>query len=201
MSPDEAAVRFDKLEKMIGRELPIFIQERIAMNAVAMIHNRVVNKQKNFMGGSFSSYSKKPMLTSGTTEKSSRVYRAMASSKQKRKQLDWVTIRSGGKNVHLFELPGGYAQLRNLEGYSNPKKSFEFTTQMWRGFGVKRKKVSGKTIIITLGGKNLESQKKIDMNSRREGINIINISDAELKELAVMVDKEIQKYINKVGLS
>lgn len=201
MSPEETATRFDKLQKLIKRDLPLFIQERIAQNAVAMIHNRVVQTQKNYLGGSFSSYSRKPILTSGTTAKSKRIGRALASTKAKRRQLDWVTIRSGGRNVHLFELPGGYAQLRRLEGFSNNKKSFEFTGQMWRGFGVKKKSISGNTVIVTLGGRTGESQKLIDANSRREGINIINISDKELKELAVMVDKEIQKYVNKVGLS
>jgi len=66
---------------------------------------------------------------------------------------------------------------------------------------VKKKQVSGTTIIITLGGRNLESQKKIDANSKREGISIINISDRELEELARMVDKKLQRYVNKVGLS
>lgn len=201
MKVPEAISRFDQLEKMIRKDLPLFIQERIAHDAVQMIHDRVVNQQKNFLGGQFSSYSKRPMLTSGKTEKSNRVGRALASSKRKRAELNWVTIRSGGKNVHLFELPGGYAQLRRMEGFSNTRKSFEFTTQMWRGFGVKRKRVSANTIIITLGGRNLESQKKIDANSQREGISIINISDSELAILAKECDKEIQRYVNKVGLS
>lgn len=201
MKVDEAAERFGRLSKMIQRELPVFIQEVIAMNAVSKIHNRVVMTQKNFMGGSFSAYSRKPMLTSGQTEKSKRVWRAMASSKAKRRQLDWVTIRSGGRNVHLFELPGGYAQLRQLEGYSNTRKSFEFTTQMWRGFGVKRIKKSTNEITVTLGGRNIESQNKIDWNSQREGVNIVNISDKELRELAGMVDEEIQRYVNKLGLA
>ena len=200
MSPDEAAKRIDNLQKLIRRDLPLFIQERIAQDAVFKIHNRVVRTQKNYLGGSFSAYSTRPILTTGITEKSARIRRAVAGSKAARKKLDWVTIKAGGKNVSLFELKGGYAQMRRLEGFGNRNKSFEFTTQMWRGFGVKRTRKTPNEIIITLGGRNLESQKKIDVNSQREGINIINISDKELKELAVITDKEIQKYINKVGL-
>lgn len=201
MSPNEAAKRFNDLERVIKKELPLFIQQRIAANAVAMIHDRVVNRQKNYLGGSFSAYSTKPILTTGVTAKSGTIRRKLAGSKSARRKLDWVTIKAAGKNVSLFELKGGYAQMRRLEGFSNRAKSFEFTTQMWRGFGVKRKQVTQNEIIITLGGKNLESQKKIDVNSRREGINIINISDRELKELAKMVDKELQRYVGKVGLS
>lgn len=201
MTADEAAKRFGRLEKLISRDLPQFIQEIIAHNAVAMIHNRVVMRQKNYLGGSFSGYSKKPMLTSGTTAKSRRVWRRMASSKKKRRNLDWVTLRRQGRNIHLFELKGGYAQMRRLEGFSNRNKSFEFTGQMWRGFGVKRVVKSGNAVIITLGGRDLESQKKIDANSKREGISIVNISDKELEKLAEMIEKEIQRYVRKVGLS
>ena len=193
MTPDEAAKRFSNLEAVIKRELPLFIQQRIAQNAVSMIHNRVVMQQKNYMGGSFSAYSTRPMLTSGKIGNKN-VFNKVG-------KKDWVTIKAKGKNVHLFELSGGYAQLRRLAGHTNKNKSFELTTQMWRGFGVKRKQVTANEIIITLGGKNLESQKKIDMNSRREGVNIINISDSELNQLAKMVDKELQRYIGKVGLS
>lgn len=200
-SPEETAKKFSNLQRVIKKELPLFIQQRIAQNAVAMIHDRVVNRQKNYLGGSFSAYSTRPILTTGVTEKSATVRRKVAGSKAARRKLDWVTIKAGGKNVSLFELKGGYAQLRRLEGFGNRNKSFEFTTQMWRGFGVKRKRVTPNEIIITLGGRNLESQKKIDVNSQREGINIINISDQELKELGKMVDKEIQRYIGKVGLS
>ena len=201
MSPQEAAKRFARLQKMINKDLPKFIQGRIAQNAVAMISQRVIHQQRNFLGGSFSNYSRKPMLTSGVTEKSKRVGQAMAGSKQKRKALNWVTLRRQGRNIHLFELKGGYAQLRRLEGFSNAKKSFWFTSQMWRGFGVKKTGKTKNEVIVTLGGRTLESQKKIDANSRREGINIINISDNELKKLAKMVDKEIQRYVNKLRLA
>ena len=191
---------FGELDKLIRRDLPDYINQIIAHDAVAMIHNRVVNQQRNYMGGSFSSYSRKPMLTSGRTAKSKRVFNAMASSKARRKELDWVTIRSGGRNVHLFEIPGGYAQLRQIEGFSNPRKSFEFTGMMWRMFGVKKKTKSANSITVTLGGRTARSQRLIDENSRREGVSIVNISDSELKKLAELVDKPIQRYVNKVGL-
>ena len=201
MTPDEAANRFHSLEMLIKRDLPGFIQEIIAHDAVAMIHNRVVRQQKNYLGGQFSAYSKRPMLTSGVTEKSKRVYRQVAGSKSKRRELDWVAIKRQGKNIHLFELKGGYAELRRIEGFSNSRKSFEFTGQMWRGFGVKKTVTTGNRIIITLGGRNIRSQKLIDANSAREGVSIVNISDSELKKLAEMIDKEIARYVRKVGLS
>jgi len=201
MKINEATERFHRLEQMIKRDLPKFIMERIAHDAVSMIHNRVVMTQKNFMGSKFSAYSTKPLFTTGVTEKSKRVRNSVAGSKAARRNLEWITVKSGGKNVALFKLEGGYAEMRRLEGFSNRYKSFEYTGQMWRGFGVKRQRKTDTEVIVTLGGRNLRSQKLIDENSRREGISIVNISDKELKKLADMIDKEIQRYVNKVGLA
>jgi len=201
MTPDEAVKRFEALEKMIQRDLPVFIHERVAHSAVEMIENRVRTTGRNYRGGSFKPYSRKPILSSGKTAKSGAVGRALANSKSKRSQLEWRTVKHKGRNVRLFIVPGGYAQVRKIEGLQTGHKDFWFTTQMWRGFGVKRKQKMPNQITVTLGGRNPESQEKIDRNSDREGVNIINISDSELKQLAKMVDKEIQRYINKLGLS
>ena len=201
MTPDEAAKRFELLRRMAERELPAFIQQRVAFNAVEDIRERVTLRGQNFRGGQFKPYSRKPILTSGTTEKSKNIWRKYADSPEKRKQLKWVTIKRGGKNIRLFELKGGYAQMRRDEDLQTGHKDFEFTTQMWRNFGVKRTSKTNSEFVVTIGGKNVESQKKINANSKREGINIINLSDKELKDLAVMVDKELQRYINKLGLS
>ena len=201
MTPDEAAKRVNKLLQMINHDFPTFIKERTAHNAVTMIEQRVQNTGRNHLGNPFKPYSTRPMLTSGTTAKSKAVWNKMAGSKAKRRELDWVTIKRRGKNIRLFELKGGYKQMRRLEGLQTGHKDFWFTTQMWRGFGVKRVLKGKDKMIITIGGKNGESQNKIDRNSDREGVNIIDISDQELKLLAKQIDQQIQKYINKVGLS
>jgi len=198
---DEAIRRIEKLEGMVARDLPIFIQERLSHSAIDMIENRVRVQGKNWRGGNFKPYSTKPILSSGTTAKSKAVGRTLASSKSKRRQLEWRTVEHKGRKVRLFIVPGGYKQIRQIEGLQTGHKDFWFTTQMWRGFGVKRVQKTKNQVTVRLGGTNQESQDKIDANSEREGVNIINISDSELKDLAKMVDKEIQRYINKLGLS
>ena len=201
MTPEESVKRFQKLLRTINRELPTYIQERTAMNAVLFIERRVQMTGKNYLGNPFKPYSTKPMLTSGTTSKSKAIWNQLASSKKSRKNLDWVTIKRWGKNIRLFELKGGYKEMRRREGLQTGHKDFWFTTQMWRGFGVKGV-VRGKgKMVIKIGAKNTETQKKIDGNSAREGVNIINISDQELDKLAKQIDQQMQKYINKVGLS
>ena len=201
MTPDEAAKRFDQLLKMINRDFPTFIQERTAQNAVAAIVDRVQTTGRNHLGNPFKPYSTKPILTSGTTSKSKTIWNQLASSPEARKKLNWVTIKRRGKNVHLFELKGGYKEMRKRETLQTGYKDFEFSTMMWRGFGVKRIEKGKGKMVIKIGAKNQETQRKIDGNSKREGVNIIDISDQELKKLAKQIDQQIQKYINKVGLS
>jgi len=201
MTPDEAANRFQKLLDMINRDLPVYIKETLAHDASAAVALRVQQTGKNFRGGSFKSYSTKPMLTSGTTAKSKSVWNKLASSKTSRRDLDWVTIKRRGKNVHLFELKGGYKQLRQLEGLQTAHKDFSFSQVMWNSYGVKRTVNTNNEVVVTIGGKTQDSQDRINWNSKREGVEIINISDQELKKLAKNLDKQIQKYINKVGLS
>jgi len=201
MTPEEAEKRVQKLLQMINTDFPTFIKERTAMNAVEYIERRVQTTGKNYLGNSFKPYSTKPILTSGTTAKSKAIWNQLASSKTSRRDLDWVTIKRRGKNVHLFELKGGYKEMRRRETLQTGYKDFWFTSMMWRGFGVKRILKNKGSMVITIGAKNSESQKKIDANSKREGVNIINISDQELEKLAKQIDQQLQKYINKVGLS
>lgn len=201
MTPEEAERRFKRLSEMVRRDMPQFIQQRVAEDAAELIRRRVTIRGENYLGGQFKPYSRRPILTSGKTEKSNRIGTQLASTKSKRRQLQWRTVKHKGKNVRLFILPGGYAQMRRLEGLPTGHKDFTFTTQMWRGFGTKGTSKTNNEFTVTLGGKNVEAQKKINENSKREGINIINLSDHETKLLAKLVDEELQRYINKVGLS
>lgn len=200
ISIDEAIKRFGKLEKLLTKQLLIELQQIVAQDTVAQIETRVVDKQEKPTGGSFSSYSRKPILSSGTTAKSKAVGRKLASSKSKRKELDWVTIKRTGKNVHLFVVKGGYAEIRRLEGFDNTRKSFEFTGDMWRGFGIKKVTKKSKEIIITVGGKNEYSQNLIDVHSKKEGIPIIDTNKKEEKYIQKQLELEIEKYIKRAGL-
>lgn len=200
MTIEECIKRFDKLEKLIIKQIPIELQQIVTQDTIAQIENRVVSKQQKATGGSFSSYSRKPILSSGTTAKSKAVGRKLAASKSKRRELDWVTIKRDAKNVHLFVVKGGYAEIRRIEGFNNTKKSFEFTGNMWRGFGIKKVAKKSKEIIITAGGRNEYSQNLIDVHSKKEGISIIDTNKKEEKHIQRQLDLEIEKYVKRVGL-
>jgi hypothetical protein len=200
MTIDETIKHFKEFETFMRRDLPNELTKIAAHNTVAQIHTRVIDKQVNAKGQRFGRYSTRPTLSSGTTEKSKRVFNALAGSKKKRSELDWVTIKRKGKNVHLFVVKGGYQEIREIEGFSNEYKSFEFTTEMWRGFGVKRTEKSSGRFTVVLGGKNSESQNKIDWNSEREGVDIIDASRQEQNFIKKQVEIEIDKYLKRAKL-
>lgn len=197
LTVDQWVANLQRFKKSLAPEIYKILVQYATVDAAALITNRVINKQISDKGTKFSRYSRKPMLTSGNTQKSKRVWRAMASSRTKRRQLNWVTIKSGGKNVHLFELKGGYSQLRKLEGFSNTYKSFEFTGQMWRGFGVKRKSRTNTGMKVVLGGRTAESQKLIDINSKREGMPIIGLTKQEIQILEKAIDSKVIELLKK----
>ena len=201
MNIQETIKQIDKLKQKVKTDLVAQLSQIKAQDIVSVIQKRVRDNGKDSTGASFGKYSTTTMLTSGTTLKSRRVWRAVAASKKKRKNLNWVTIKKGGKNIRLFELKGGYAELRRLEGFSNAVKSFEFTGEMWRKFGIVRTTVTGNGIIFTLGGRTDASQNKIDRNSEREGRSIIDISQSELTFLQTQIDKILQGYVVNVKLN
>jgi len=194
MTIDETIRHFKELQAFIGRDLPNELLKIVAHDTVGQIHTRVVEQQKNAKGNLFSTYSTKPTLSSGTTAKSKSVWNELA------KTADWVTIKRKGKNVHLFVVKGGYREIRKIEGFNNEHKSFEFTTQMWRGFGIKRTEKSSGRFAVVLGGRNAESQDKIDWNSEREGVDIIDASKQERDHIKRQVEREIEKYIKRAKL-
>lgn len=195
MTLDETVRRLTDFRKNLPKWLASDLGPVVGVDFVNLIELRVRDTQKDSKGHHFSRYSTRPMLTSGKTLKSKRrVWDAIPDDEKK-----WVTIKRGGKNIHLFELKGGYAQLRKIEGFSNRYKSFDFTTEMWRKFGVKSTKIANKIITFIIGGKTTASQDKINWNSEREGKNIIEPNKEEMQYLQQQIDRLLPGYLAKVG--
>jgi hypothetical protein len=82
--------------------------------------------------------------------------------------------------------------VRQKKGYHNIHMSFEFTREMWLGFGVKQ---AGRDF-VTLGGTTGDSQQKIDENSKRVGYSIIKPSEKELEKERLRLIKWMNDTIN-----
>jgi len=204
LTVDEFNINLGKFEKnMIPEVWKAFISPKIGFDVASTVRERVINKQVSGNETNFGAYSTRPMLTSGTTIKSKNVWRQKASSKTARRKLKWVTLKKGGKNIHLFELPGGYAELRRLEGFSNRNKSFWFrgsSASMWANFGLIENKKTPVMARFVFGGKTQEAQDLINYNSAREGKSIIAITENEKNKLVTHIDNLVGKELKKAGI-
>lgn len=197
MTFEEYIQNFRRFRKELPGYFFDLMKQYAAHDVVAQIENRITTTGKSADGSRFSPYSTKTAYTSGRTVKSNRIWRAMASSKEARRNLNWITIKYGSKAVHLFEVPGGYKQMRQLEGLQVAFKDFEYSGQMWRMFGVKREITTANQISITIGGRTARSQDLFDKNSKREGKPLIDMSQGEITTMNKVVDKEILKLMKR----
>ena len=79
----------------------------VASDAVAMIRQRIIYSGVDAEGNKYDAYSVKPMLAN-CSGMAKTACTKIAGSKQKRRELEWVTLKRGGKNIRLFILPEGY---------------------------------------------------------------------------------------------
>jgi len=193
MTTTEFIKKSDDFDRNLVRGAFKIVSAYAGLTLIAEISGRVISNQIDAQGRKFPKYSTRPIFTTGKTDKGDHVWRKLAGSKTKRKQLQWRTI-----NGHpMFLVPGGYAEIRRLSGELNIYKNFFFTGEMWKKFGIVASKLKKNGFMIRLGGKTPEAQRKIDENSKRERANIIDASEKEEKALAVYVDEWLQQEINK----
>lgn len=113
-SVDEYLKALNKRLAQIGKSEKDFAL--IISDTHAGIVQRVFGEGKNEKEAKIGSYSTKPTLAGATSFNTKSGANKIAGSKSKRAKLKWVTVKSGGKNVSLFEVPGGYKQIRQLDG-------------------------------------------------------------------------------------
>jgi hypothetical protein len=200
MTTKEFIYKSEKFEKEFIKKVYGIVTEYAGAVLRARISDRVAMHETNSKGGKFSTYSKKPTLSSGTTILGKHVWRYYTGTKGRKKAMEWRTV----KGRHLFIVPGGYAEIRRLSGRLNTNKNYFLTGDMWEGFGIRNRKLLPNGFKITMGGttadtkKKRGAQKKINWNSEREGISIIDANKQEEKELIEFVDICMQQELNKI---
>jgi len=168
--------RFDELSSYITNELPVFAQQVAANDLAALVTNRVVQKGENYKGSPFSAYSTNTVAAWRFWGKS----RTQAAEKR-------VRALSRARGALSYK---GFRELNNLE---TSKKNFEFTGEMWRKFGIVRVDISGQRFTVSLGGTSPAAQDKIDENSAREGISIIEANERE----EAIVQASVNGWLNR----
>lgn len=153
----------------------------LGQDALAAIKERVIKEGVNAEVSKYAPYSTKPTLTNCsamTTSACSRV----AGSKTKRKELKWVTLQRGGKNIKLFELPGGYKQFREIHGRQTDHVSFYFNGRMWSNIGIVSNHSDHQNGTVIIAAKTEEDAKKLEGNTKRKG-EILDLSETEIIKL------------------
>ncbi|HUU99328.1 MAG TPA: hypothetical protein VMW32_00055 [Bacteroidales bacterium] len=166
----------------------------IGTAALKMIYDRVTKTGVNAKGQKFAPYSTRPMLTNCSTMILSACSK-VAGSKEKRKELDWVTIR-GHK---LFELPGGYKEFRELHGRQTAFVDFSFTNRMWNDIKLISNNGNHQRGIAIIGAKDTEEKKKLEGNTKRKG-DILDLSTKEVDELKKTYNLSMLQVFRSNGL-
>lgn len=169
------------------------IMVKMAHEALALNSTRVQKEGESSDGNKFDPYSTKPMLASrkGMTQNA---YASIAGSKQKRKELDWVTI-NGHK---LFQIPGGYKQYRDLHGRQSSFVDFNFTGRMWNNIKLVSDRSELNSGVAVIKATEDLQKKKLAGLTERKG-EILGLSKEEEKRLAdvyeVWVAGALKRYL------
>lgn len=183
MTLDEQIRRFDNLLDFLDNELPVLAEQVLATDLVALITNRVVQRGETYLGGKFKPYSRRTVAA----------YRFWGKSRNQAAEKKVRALARARAGIT-------YADFRSLNNLETSVKNFEFTGEMWRLFGIRAVQRSSRTTRIQIGGTTAASQKKIDENSSREGISIIEPSQSEVNIVAstaqAWFDREASRILN-----
>lgn len=171
---------------------------KLGSSALALIRQRVQETGTDAAGKKFNSYSERPALTNRTAMTTS-AYSKIAGSKTKRRDLKWVTLQRGGRNIKLFQLDNGYKQFRELHGRQTNFVDFTFFGSMWGNIGIISNKSQHDSGLVTIGPATDEEMKKLEGNVKRKG-QILDLSDEELSSLAKDFELDTLRIMRNNGL-
>ena len=210
MTLDEAIKSFDKTAKELESHVSGAVMVQLAITACTLIKNRVIEDGKKADGSQFTPYSTKAMLIGCKSFHKKATCQQVLGSKEKRKKLEWRTIggssgfssflsvsagtssgmAGGGGGVRLAILPGGYKQLRDLQGYPTDHVNFSISNAMWNNILVRKKGDPGllstdsdhRNGIAIIGPREDLQKKKLAGNVKRRG-DILDLSNDEQEYL------------------
>jgi hypothetical protein len=185
---------FTNINKSLETQKNGELMAKIASSAFSLLRKRVREKGINAEGQKYKPYSTHPMLANCSTMILSSCNK-IAGSKDKRKNLKWVTI-NGHK---LFEIPGGYKQYRELMGRQTNYVDFSVTNNMWNDINVISKGADHEKGIAIIGAKQEIEKKKLKGNTERRG-DILDLSDKEIEQLKTSYNLDVLQIFRNNGL-
>jgi len=179
MTADELVAYINNIRDQTDRLLAEAIL-MIANDANAQIKTRIQRTGQDAEGSLYDPYSTTPMLMncSSTTQK---VCQKLAGSKEKRKNLKWVTLKRGNKNIRLFELVGGYKEYRELHGLQTGFVDFTFSGRLWSNIRVVSTNAGGGRAEAVITADNPADYDKLRGNVGRRG-QMLEMNPEELQQ-------------------
>ena len=150
-------------------------------DAAALIENRIVSKGERNDGQKFSPYSTKEVP-------------AFLYFGRSRNGAGEAAVKKAAKDKRGVS----YSDFRRLNGLNTNVKNFQFTGEMFQGFGVRSVKVLGQGIVeIEIGGKNARSNLLLKAHSEREGSELTQPSQSEVDLVSKGISERIKVIINR----
>lgn len=204
--------KFDQLEDIILQRAPD-IADEIAQNAAAVVIHRIQTEglegqqySTNFMLATESQFNRKSAFkatevatTLGRDENGKLVKGGVRNSKgeiNKRKtgkRLLFIKFPGASKAVPVMLLPGGYKQLRELNGLPSNNVDLTFSGRMFQNIKVLNKEKSGLKFTSLIGATNQENRDKIRGHrqhygnflapNRKEAITLVEIPKNRINEI------------------
>lgn len=194
MTPEQLSANLNKIQTQLNAEFPQWANVALGNTALAMLKQRIVNTGTASDGQKYKPYSSKPTFIGASSFRTKAAANSIFGTPAKRKALEWRKVR--GHNLAI--LPGGYKQIRQIDGSQVTHKSFLRTGEMWLSIHTLGTRPSGQLKFTTTVGSGVElTNKKLEGNSKREGKEILMVSKSEETELGKIVEKYISNIINK----
>lgn len=155
--------------------------ERVGADAAALVEDRIVLTGKKADGSSFSPYSTKPVAA----------FRYFGKS---RNNTGEVKVRSAAKKGQGVS----YRDFRAFNGLNTTPKNFQFTGEMWQGFGVVSVVQIGTGVVqVEIGGKNQRSKLLLSKHSDREKTLLSKPSEQEIQIIKKGIEQRLNAIIGK----
>jgi hypothetical protein len=153
----------------------------IGADTSALIEDRIVSKGEKAEGGKFSPYSTKPVAA----------FRYFGRSRNAGGES---AVRRAAKEKRGVS----YEDFRRANGLGTANKNFQFTGEMWQGFGVRGVKLVSSTVFeIEIGGKNARSNLLLKAHSEREKSELTAPSEKELQIISETVSERIVNILKR----
>ena len=192
MTPDQLVRKYSNVIRDMSGSVNGEIMAKVGVSALTFIRERVIGKGEDAKGSKYKGYSTKALLVGG----SSFIQKSSADSFFSNENTKWVTI---DKTKHLGVLPGGYKQLREMNGRQTDHVDFSMSGRMWADINVISTSGDHNKGIAIIGAKTEEGNDKLAGNTAKRG-DILDLSKTEIADIALTYNLDTIKIFKKNGL-